>query len=134
MKRETAIRYTKEIHTRLKAVNGIVPTPGYDYDSIEIKKVWVFGSTIKGSQNPNDLDLMIYMGEGRGPRRSCEKDGVPPDRYFERMGLYFPRDSYLGALKWLTKGMKKVSRHVTMFEGLRVSDKVEIYPVYKLKE
>lgn len=61
MKRETAIKYAREIARRAQSVNGLLATPGCSYEAVRIKRMWIFGSTVKGKTDPNDLDLLIEM-------------------------------------------------------------------------
>lgn len=130
MKLETAIRYCHEIHRRLVEVKGIIPTPFAQYEGMRVKKVWVFGSTIKGSQTPNDLDILIHW-EHHGKRRSWTEVGYNK-AYYRAHGLRVPIDSGHEARKWLTKGMKNVSRHDTESEATIFDVKVQIYPNFKL--
>ena len=43
------------------------PTPRGESEFYPVKKAWVFGSTIKGSDAPNDLDVLLFA-ENAGAR------------------------------------------------------------------
>lgn len=127
MKRATALRYCTEINKRLHEVNGNIPTPRGEFDLVHVSKVWVFGSTAKGSQTPRDLDLLIQLKEA-GKRQTAEEVGFDP-RYYRSYGMKVPRAARTEALMWLTKGMRGVSRHDYENERIEIHVKVEIYPV-----
>lgn len=131
MKLETALRYCKEIHRRLKEVNGVIPTPTAQYEGMKVKKVWVFGSTIKGSQNPNDLDILFHW-EPYGEKRSWQEVGYNK-AYYRAHGIKATNCSSHEARKWITKGMKQVSRHDTESEATIFDLKVQIYPRFELQ-
>lgn len=63
LKLATALRYANEISRRVREVNGLLATPLCGHEAVRISRVWVFGSTIKGSLAPNDLDLLIDLHE-----------------------------------------------------------------------
>ena len=130
MKIETALRYAKEIAKRVQDVNGLIPTPRGENEFMKVNGIWVFGSTVKGSQNPNDLDLLIDM-DYHGERQSWEKVGYDP-QYYRSCGVRCARSSKEEAMKWLTKGMKKVSRHCAKSEKAPLDVKVMIYPKFEL--
>lgn len=72
MKIDLAERYVQRIVDRCKSVNGLLATPLCDVEAVRIHQVWIFGSTVKGLQEPNDLDVMIsYDLVGR--RRSWKQ-------------------------------------------------------------
>lgn len=131
MKLETAKRYAKEVARRVAEVNGMVATPRGEREFVKINRIWVFGSTIKGSQSPNDLDLLIEL-EATGNWQNWEDVGFDPN-YLRRYGVYCTRSSHNEALMWLTKGMKNVSRHCTDNEQVEIDVKVMIYPVFELQ-
>jgi len=127
MKRTTALRYADEIAARVRSVNGLLATPLANREAVRIKRVWVFGSTVKGSPAPNDLDLLIECVEV-GRKRTWKQGKL--DRQFlhsfrERRAIRATNEAY----KWLSKGMKKVSRHCFEAErGIDLSPLVMIYP------
>lgn len=127
MKRTTALRYADEIAARVRRVNGLLATPLCDREAVRICRVWVFGSTVKGSAAPNDLDLLIES-KPVGRARSW-KQGKLSRRYLSRFGVRRAISASDEAYKWLTKGMKKVSRHDFEIEqGLDLSPLVMLYP------
>lgn len=63
MKRSTAIKTALEIADRVKKWNGIIGTPECEFTAFRIKRMWLFGSTAKGYENPNDVDILIDGGE-----------------------------------------------------------------------
>lgn len=131
MKLETARRYAKEVARRVAEVNGMVVTPRGEREFVKINRIWVFGSTIKRSQNPNDLDLLIEL-EATGNWQNWEDVGFDPD-YLRRYGVHCARSSCNEALMWLTKGMKNVSRHCVDDEQVEIDVKVMIYPTFELR-
>jgi len=131
MKRKTALRYAEEIANRIHSVNGLLATPLCDREAARISRVWVFGSTAKGSAEPNDLDILIDISEV-GRIRNWRQARL--DRWYRRTyGMFTAPSSVEYALKWLTKGMKKVSRHTTRSEGAKLDVKVLIYPRFDLE-
>lgn len=126
MKLATAQRYAQEVARRVHAVNGLLATPLCRHEAVRIKRIWVFGSTVKGSQNPNDLDLLIDLHPVGRTRRAIE---TKVDRRLLRdHGVRLAPSSEAYALMWLTKGMKMVSRHTTRSECTEFDVKVLIYP------
>ena len=132
MKLATAQRYAREIHERLRAVNGLLATPLCENEAVRFSRVWVFGSTVKGSQTPNDLDLLI---ECRPVGRHRTLNQAPNDlRYLRQYGMPSLYSSKAHAFKWLTKGMKLVSRHDTDWEIAPLPERVLIYPRFDLAQ
>lgn len=127
MRKQTALRYASEIAARLRGVNGLLATPLCQKEAVRIRRAWVFGSTVKGSEAPNDLDLLLDfrpVGRYRNWRQ-----GKLDRRHARAFGVRLAIDSEHEALKWLTKGMRKVSRHSFENEkGLDLSPLVMIYP------
>jgi hypothetical protein len=130
MKLETALRHAAEIARRLESVNGLIPTPRGGHEFCLVKKAWVFGSTIKGSNAPNDLDVLIFAEEA-GLRQRWEAVGFDP-RYYRSHGYKQTRRTKREAKMWLRKGMKMVSIHDTESEATIFDKKVEIYPRFLL--
>src|ERR1700693_5057438 len=104
MKLKTALRYAHEIARRVHAVYGLLATPLCGNEAVRIRRIWVFGSTVKGSQTPNDLDILIDMEEV-GRHYNAKQTRVDK-AYLRSYGMRFPPRSKYAALKWLTKGMK----------------------------
>lgn len=126
MKRETAIRYAHEIARRLHNVNGVLATPVCRSEAVRFKRVWVFGSTVKGSQTPNDLDLLIEAEEC-GRHYSWRQSRLDKEMR-RRYGYMLAVSSIDESFKWLTKGMKRVSRHLVLYDLSVANPRVLIYP------
>jgi hypothetical protein len=131
MKRSTALRYCSEIHQRLIEVGGIVPTPRGEWSNVRVRNIWVFGSTAKGSIEPNDLDLLIRLEEC-GRRQSWQQVGFDP-AYLRRTGIRVARDPRKEALMWLSRGMKNGSRHDFESELVEIDIKLPLWPVFDPK-
>lgn len=131
MKRGTALRYAREIARRLHEVNGLLATPVCSHEAVRINRVWVFGSTAKGSDAPNDLDVMIELRMA-GRRRTWRQSRVDLE-YLRRHGVRCAPQSRDYFLKWLTKGMRGVSRHCTDMDCVELDVKTLIYPRYDLE-
>lgn len=127
MKIELAERYVQRIVDRCKSVNGLLATPLCGYEAVRIHQVWVFGSTVKGAQEPNDLDIMVRANVA-GRRREWWQ-GKIDNQFHRRHGVCVPLNAEREMYKWLSKGMKKVSRHEHKREkGLGIDVMVMIYP------
>ena len=59
MKLETSIKNALLIANRIKHCNGLIGTPHASHEALRIKRAWLFGSTAKGKQNPNDTDILL---------------------------------------------------------------------------
>lgn len=138
MKLATALKNANRISDRLKSVGGIVSTPLCDFPGVKITRMWVFGSTVKGSQKPNDLDLLIEIKvignyrswhESRAVRSRVRLD----KRRARRTGFRGAIAAENEALKWLTKGTLNTSRHMYGVERIEIDKKVMIYPRNDLK-
>jgi len=126
MQLTTALRYAHEVARRVNAVNGLLATPLCGREAVRIKRIWVFGSTVKGSQAPNDLDLLIDLAEVG--RLYSYKHTRVDKAYFRRHGTRTAPRARDAALIWLTKGMRMVSRHCLDDECADIDTKVLIYP------
>jgi predicted nucleotidyltransferase len=96
-----------------------------------VRNIWVFGSTAKGSIEPNDLDLLIRLEEC-GRRQSWQQVGFDP-AYLRRTGIRVARDPRKEALMWLSRGMKNVSRHDFESELVEIDIKLPLWPVFDPK-
>ena len=130
MKRATALRYSVELARRVHSVNGILSTPGCSHDAVRVSRMWVFGSTAKGSDAPNDLDVLIELKECG--RHYTWRQARLDRRYFRAHGIRCAIESREDFLKWLTKGMRLVSRHCADSEGAVLDVKKLIYPRYEM--
>lgn len=131
MKLTTALRYAHEISNRVKSVNGLLGTPMCNREAVRISRIWVFGSTVKGSQSPNDLDILIECKAVGGFKTHSQ--GKLDKWRLRSYGCKTAICAETEAFKWLTKGMKKVSRHDTKYEATELDVKVLIYPRNDLK-
>jgi hypothetical protein len=122
----TALRYAHEVSRRVREVNGLLATPLCGDEAVRISRVWVFGSTIKGSLAPNDLDLLIDLREV-GRRFTAEQTRVDRVR-LRAHGLWLAPPARSEALKWITKNMRNVSRHCRDSEFAVIDKLVMIYP------
>lgn len=104
----------------------MVATPLCESEAARISRIWVFGSTVKGSSAPNDLDLLIEM-RAVGRRLNWRQARVDK-RYYRSCGIRVAPSCRHTALVWLSKGMRKVSRHLADEEQIPIDVKVMIYP------
>ena len=130
MKLETALRHAAEIARRLVSVNGLIPTPRGESEFYLVKKAWVFGSTIKGSDAPNDLDILLFA-ENADARQKWQVAGFDPV-YYKAHGMRQTRLTSREAKMWLRKGMQMISTHDKESEETIFDKKVEIYPRFLL--
>lgn len=128
--RTRAAAYAAEIAGRLHRFNGIIGTPNCSHEAIVVRRAWVFGSFAKGSDTPNDLDVLIdcapagrYQAWKPGRKIGGRLLGVP--RMAEAENEF---------LKWLTQGMRQVSRHIYSHEATEFDLKLMIYPRWELKD
>ena len=132
--RARALEYATEIARRLHQFNGIIGTPNCVHEAVVVRRVWVFGSFAKGSMNPNDLDVLIDCVPAG--RRQTWKPGRKIGGYI--LGsLPVMRTAENEFLKWLTQGMRQVSRHLYQTEKdgeIILNPKVLIYPRWELSE
>lgn len=133
MTRERALRYAREVAARLHRINGIVCTPNCGDEAVVVRRVWVFGSTAKGSRAPNDLDLLI--DSRRAGRRWLWLRGRKLDkRYLRSYGIATMPEAERDFRLWLTRGMRKVSRHKFGIVDVPVDVKYLIYPRWDLPD
>jgi len=132
MKIDTAVHHVKEIHTRLVSVGGMIPTPRGSDEFFLVKKAWVFGSTIKGSPTPGDLDILL-LAEPSGFYQSWVDVGHDPV-YLKNHGIKVTRSTTREGKMWLRKGMKMVSVHDTLSEAAIIDKKIEIFPRLLLRD
>lgn len=145
MKRATALKNATKIADRLRGINGIYCSPLCDDDFLKVKRVWLFGSTAKGSENPNDLDIFVELL----PKRSYRRKGRDPmfRNNHTLHGSYKPRKSNRSFItptsardefaKWLRKNMPRTSIHFVDWERdffEQLDCKKMIYPINTLDE
>jgi hypothetical protein len=139
MKLSTAINNALKVAGRIRSVNGMVGTPGTDFECFRIKRAWVFGSTIKGKSHPNDLDILID-GYGCGIQFTSNKlhsksfpsrfrIGSRIDRTMLRVekAYYELRSSFI-CCKYLAGNLKKIRIHQLDIDGDIAHPRIMIYP------
>lgn len=118
MKRSTALKNVKQLSDRLIKSKGALYNVRKERNPYLIINAYVFGSIVKGKENPNDIDILI--------EQKYDKDSP-------NYGLYIFRviESCLQRLK---KGMHGVRFHDVSIDG-EFGDikktKVMIYPINK---
>lgn len=105
MKRTTATKHLATIVSRLEQCNGIFQTPKAYFSRHIIKKAWVFGSYIKGAENPNDLDILI----------ETSPDQTSP--IINQEDIYFSESGQDRAIIILRHRMHKISVHSLCMDG-----------------
>lgn len=142
MKLYTSVKNAIKVADRIKSVNGLLGTPHCDYEAVRISAAWVFGSTVKGSQSPNDTDILIqlkpvgrYQCTGAMGHRDhskgqhCNAKREPKSTQY--LGLIFQRCAEREALIFIRKHIQRVSLHFYQVDN-QVGDindtKIMIYP------
>lgn len=131
MKRSTALRHVQTIVQRLRACNGIVEFPGTSPGAICVRRAWLFGSVAKGSDSPNDVDILLET------RRAGNSYRWTKGRRFDKImyrstGMRLLPATDREFIIWLRRGMKMVSVHDTERECVEIDVKVLIYPRMEL--
>lgn len=130
MKRRTATKNALKIATRLKSVCGSILTYEADREALKVRRAWVFGSTVKVSEEPNDLDILLDA-KPCGRRRTANSrvretrktfwDVLGGARFHRQLlkleGIRLVERSEAVGFKWLTQGMRKVSIHSYECDG-----------------
>ena len=126
LSRIKAFKYAKTIHERLKSIDGVFLGIDSDFRYQIVTNVWVFGSMAKGSQNPNDLDI-LYNCVLLSPRLKLFRSWRN-DRWINIKNQIDNQFS-----KCIRDGLNQISLH-GMGDNCLVKDhKIEIYPKFKLK-
>jgi hypothetical protein len=124
MKRQTALRNVGKVSSKLRQLGGIIGTPECSHPAVRVKRAWVFGSTVKGKQEPNDVDILVELEEvGRAQSHEREDDGyrrsnierrystAQKSKGYAYCGVTWPKSATAEATRFLRAGMKKVSVH-----------------------
>lgn len=138
MKHSTSVANAQYVADQLRRVSGIIATPNCAHDAVRVKRAWLFGSTAKGKENPNDTDIIIeyvLIGKPKWSGRNGKVSGhfrINRDSY-RRFGWSHPEDSLNEARRFL-KGRKKMIRvHQWEIDKDVADGRVMIYPVNDLK-
>ena len=141
MLRKTAIKNANEIARRLKKLGGLIATPEAGNTCVKLKRVWLFGSTVKGASNPNDIDILFEVqicGDKQTNSRSRKlmfgepgkKQNAKLDKkYYRSTGYPASKEPVEVALISLRKGLKMV-RYQRVFsesddpEDMRIWDSI----------
>ena len=117
MKRETALRIAEEIAAKLQACNGVVDTPTARWPQVLVSELWMFGSTVKGAERPNDLDL-LWEAKVLGEFRRPGEGGAELDmRRYRRYGISTAKEPFEEARRVLVGGRKMVRLHFKGIDG-----------------
>lgn len=135
MKLSTALNNALKIAERIKSVNGLIGTPGTNFECFRVKRAWVFGSAIKGKSHPNDLDIIID-GQECGVRFASTKihsfttrKGARLDKAISRTErMYWPLRCKKVAYQYMRRGMKNLSIHAWDVDCEVANPRIMIYP------
>ncbi len=127
MKRELAIRRLQKVIDRINAVNGVFETPSARYPAARIVNVWLFGSLLKGSETPNDIDL-LFEYEELGELRTLAQTGVYDKDYYRSYGMKCTIDTWKVFGRELRKNIPMVRMHKLMVDGSVAYPRALIYP------
>lgn len=139
MRKEIAFKNVLIIANRIKSVNGLIGTPANRFECFKIRRAYVFGSTVKGSPLPNDIDILIE-GNGCGLRYTAKKIsnpgnndsiryGAKTDReYLRRYGIRISKESHHTAYRFIKGNFKKISIHDFSVDGEIAHPRIMIYP------
>lgn len=127
MKRTTAIRTVLAIATRLHEWGGVIQTPRASWPRVIVDRLWLFGSTLHGMGDPNDVDLLWSAWVG-GLYRKPGEDGA--ERATSRFGRYYglARDPFEEARRGLAMGAKMVRVHALDVDGDVAWPRAMLYP------
>jgi predicted nucleotidyltransferase len=141
MKLEAAISKAKIIAERIKQSNGLIGTPECSFEAYRIKRAWLFGSTAKGKDNPNDVDILIEAREAGRPQRTQRNKSYTKDRRFNRAcnaridkqyyrsyGMIRGICTYKTAQSFLRGHLKMVRFHSIEIDGEIAYPRILIYP------
>lgn len=146
MKRITALKNLVKILQRMHGINGIYNTPMEHDICCKIQRAWLFGSVLKGSKTPNDIDIFIEIVKFDTPKHKETKSRKKTLRSYARLhggyrpcrrsrkwrtGKFHDRvDSRESFIIWLRKHIPNISIHIVgndiTFDVL--DDKCLIYP------
>lgn len=158
MKRKTAIKTALKLAERVKNCSGVIGTPECEYTAFRIKRMWLFGSTAKGCENPNDVDILIDGGEcgliqfanwknkksmaGFVKDRKRKSDrtfvkfrlGKTNKGYLRSCGVCTAVSSRLTALRMIKGNSKMVRFHEYEVDGNLAHPRIMLYPRNELNK
>lgn len=127
MRRIVAINRLKKIISRLNDCNGVIETPDCNYAATRIKSAYIFGSVLKGSQTPNDIDIIVEF-ESVGNFRSVKEIGIFDNRKYRSYGVMVAKRSCENAIISLRKHIPMVRIHDMKIDGDIAYPRVMIFP------
>ncbi len=128
MKRQTAIRHVHTIAERLRSVGGVIDTPTAQFPRVVVRDAWVFGSVVKGSESPNDVDILLDYDVDGHARKVCEEGVLFDKDTLRRRNILAPLDSEEVALRWLKNGMRMISLHIYRIDHRVATPRVSLFP------
>lgn len=136
MKLKTSINNTLAVVDRVRRINGIMATPEDHHEFIKVKRVWLFGSTIRGKPNPNDTDMLFEFCEGGRLKRAGKtaKGSKQPNTakidkdYRRRYGIDIARSTRTSLFKYLRGNLKMIRFHDASIDAKYATDKILVYP------
>jgi predicted nucleotidyltransferase len=129
MKLSTSIRNAKIIAERVHRCNGLIGTSGALNEALRVKRMWVFGSTVKGKENPNDTDILI---ECETAGRFCYQNAKLHPISTARNGFRYKVSSIDVAYSYLRGNLKMVRLHDVNIDGSIATPRIMIYPRMEL--
>lgn len=121
---------------RIRMFNGIIATPEDHHEFVKVKRVWLFGSTARGKQNPNDTDLLFEFCEGgrlkragKTARGSKQPNTAKIDRdYRRRYGIDIAKNTTTSLFRYLRGHLKMIRFHDARIDAKYATDKILVYP------
>lgn len=127
MKRELAIRKLQRIIDKLYENDGVIETPGCSHPAMKIVNAWLFGSLLKGSENPGDVDILLEA-KVIGEYRPWHVLGEYDREYYRRHGVKISRPTEYVYKKYLRQRIPLVSLHDLFNDDKVAHPRALIYP------
>lgn len=135
MRLKTAIRHALTVAERLHAINGIIQTPECGHECMRVKRAWLFGSTARHRENPNDVDIIMETILCRpikktGIRRGKKsKQTAKVDRIYKRStGIWLPKETHREGLRYLRGNMRMIRFHDFNIDKNFAAGRIMLYP------
>ena len=128
MKLKSAINKAHKVAERLKSTHGLIYTPLHEYEAIRVKRAWLFGSTSKLKEEPNDVDILVEMVGIDRYKYGVRGSYIIDKEYLRRYGMRIPKDSMVVASKFLKNRLHHVNVHATDWVSFDPDVKILIYP------